>query len=319
MLYVRRGLLALLICLFLPACQMTVRLTTHVDADGSGTFTLQMTADKELRDQLAATSSASPGFAAVEDMFDGLRARGWTVTESEPAGGLAMRATRRFDNAEEFAQMLGDVRTAPSRGSPKLRGVGLNLSFAKSSSFLHETSTFHGSFDTSTMGLDKDIVRAVQGLVKFEIRAELPGDVTVEDARGSVVKSGAVWRPELGGSIRFAATSSSLRASSLMMILIPSLLLLAGLGWFAFGRRKHHVVPESSPVRTARTQPVYKTFHLEQIDRTIVLEPIDGEATVVLDAVVLDAVVLDAVVLDAVVLDVPPIVLDQRTPVTTDE
>lgn len=248
---------------------MSVRVTTHLETDGSGRFTLAVSADKELRDELAASTNATQGLSAVEDLFERLRAKDWVVTRSEPGGGLALRATKTFADARAYDAVLADVRTAPG----KLGEIGLDLSFATKRSLLNSRSEFRGRFDTSRLKLDRDIVRAVQGLVKFEIVAELPGDITVGDGSGTVATSGAVWRPDFGSALSFSATSSALRAGTVMMIVGPVIALFLGLGLFAFGRRRHDEAHTAEPPREPVSQPVYTTFHPDQIGRTIHIDP----------------------------------------------
>jgi hypothetical protein len=266
---------AILLAGALCGCQMTVRLVTHVDANGGGNVTISMRADKELRDQLLAASDARSGLGAVRGLFDELRAHGWTVTQSEPGGALLFAATRTFANRAGFEGALAELRSARDGDGAQLGGITLDLGYAVERSFLRTKTRFYGNFDTSGMKLDPSIASAIQGLVRFELRAELPGNTVVAGSEGSVAAGGAVWRPELGSSVVLSARSSALRTGSMLLILIPGLLLLIAFGWLAAVRRKpaHVARPAADEARTPRAQPVYKTFHPEQIDRTIVLEP----------------------------------------------
>jgi hypothetical protein len=223
---IARATLIGLFAVVLSSCQMTVRMTTRLDARGGGTFTIAMSADKELRDQL--TADASSGLEPVQGLFDGLRARGWTITQTEPSGGLSFAATKRFRSAMEFDRVLGDLRDGGN--SPQLGGVKLTIGYETHRSFLRTVSNFHGNFDTSGLKLDPSIVREVRNLVRFEVRAELPGSVTVGDANGSASDRIVVWHPDLGSSLKFSADSSALRIGSLLLLLIPGIVSIVALG-----------------------------------------------------------------------------------------
>jgi len=255
---------------------MTVRMTTHLNARGGGTFSIAIAADKELHDQLLAAPDASSGFASVQGLFDGLQARGWDVAKSEPSGGLSFAASKKFNNGAEFDSLLSDIRTARGNGAGSFGGIRFDLGYETRRAFARTQTRFHGDFDTSGLKLDPEVLRAIQGLVRFEIRAELPGTTTVSDAIGAVAGQTAVWRPELGSSFAFSAGSSALRVGSLLLILIPGLGLLGFVAWFALGRRKPDddlraiVADERAPVRVATS--TFISFHPEPLDHVVKLD-----------------------------------------------
>jgi hypothetical protein len=148
--------LVLMLAWLLSSCQMTVQLTTKLDARGGGTFTIGVTADKELRDQLRAAPDASSGLASVQGLFDGLRARGWRVAESQPSGGLAFTASKNFKSTAEFDALLADVRTARGGEAGTVGGISFDLGYETRREFLRTRTRFHGAFDTSGLKLDPE-------------------------------------------------------------------------------------------------------------------------------------------------------------------
>lgn len=267
----RLASIALLVSL-LSACQMTVRLTTRVNASGGGTFSIGMDVDKELRDQLESARSGS-GLASIQGLFDGLRDKGWATARTQPDGGLSFSATRSFKDEKGFDALLADLRSARGGEHDQFGGITLNLGFTTHKSFLKTNAAFRGTFDTSGgPAIDPELLKAMQGLVRFEIRAELPGAISTGDGNGTVSNGVAVWRPDLGSALTFSARSTAIRVGPLMLILIPALMLLAGMAWFALGR-------------TRKEEPL---IAIDLVDRVIPVEPEPEPESVFVDPVELD-------------------------------
>lgn len=230
----------------LPACELTVQVTTSLDESGGGTFRLAMILDKELRRQLEATEgAASEGLNDVEQLFSRLHTAGWSTERSEPDGGLVMAATRRFTDPEDFDRALGELGSSSSGGD--FGPLGPRFGVRTQRSFLKSTSRFEGSMDLSGIGaLDpqvRELLPLVAESVTFEVRAKLPGS-TGEITGGGVTEGEyVVWRPKLGQTSTFGAASSAIRVGSLLLIFIPGLVVLGALLWLALGRRRTDEAP----------------------------------------------------------------------------
>ncbi|MFA5890448.1 MAG: hypothetical protein WDA27_05805 [Actinomycetota bacterium] len=226
----------------LPACQMTVRMSTDIDASGGGSFTLAMEFDRELVEQLTAADAQGgegQGLSAIEALFDGLAAKKWTVTRGAPGDGMSLEATRRFTDRAGFDGALAELRTARAGERSRLDGIKLAIGYRTQRSLLRTRSEFTGEIDTTGgVPVDEEALRAVQELVRFEIRADLPGVAEVTSGDGVTGGSRVVWRPLVGTRSVFAATSTAVRVGPLLGVLVPSLLVVAGLAWAALARRR---------------------------------------------------------------------------------
>jgi hypothetical protein len=266
----RRAAVATIVAaLLLSSCQLTVELSTRLDGKGGGTFSLAMQMDEELRRQLEGATDPASGVASIAGLFDGLRANGWTVERTEPAAGLRFAASRAFPDAAGFATALDELGSARGSSGPQLDGIKFELGLDQDRSLWRSRSSFRGEFDTSGV-LPPDLLQAARGLVRFEIRAELPGSTTVQTGDGLLDDRGAVWRPELGEALTFSAESSALRTSSLLGIMLPALALLAAIAWLLLGRRKSEV-----PLRVLRLEPIDDAHPARDgtHDRVVKLEP----------------------------------------------
>ncbi|MGZ4120913.1 MAG: hypothetical protein ACXVQY_02080 [Actinomycetota bacterium] len=251
---IARPVAAVALGALLSACQMTVQVSTRVNGNGSGTLGLRMTIDKELRDALE-SSKGGAGITSINDLFERLRATGWSLTKKEPSGGLDLLATRSFRDKKSFDAVLGELSGG---GGGALGALGYSLGYTTHSSFLKTKTDFTGHVDTSalltlvattvTNGDRKVAQQILQGAgdnFRFELRASLPGAVSIHAGDGTVTNGVAVWRPALGSSVDIAASSSALKTGSLLLVGIPALLVLAGVGWFLIGRRQKTLIPEA--------------------------------------------------------------------------
>ena len=260
--------------LLLGACNMTVQITTHVNGNGGGTLGLGITLDKELRDTLG--QSNGQGLAAIEGLFSRLQDDGWSITRTEPSGGLDIRATRAFKDKQSFTTAMSELSTGSSGGASALGNY--SLGFSSHGSFLKTKTDFSGRVDTSslrqviatvvTRGNQKEaqaFLDAAADNFQFEIRANLPGSVSVKSGDGTVTNGVAVWRPALGSVLNFSATSSAIKTSSLLLIGVPGLLVLAGLGWFVIGRRQKPLIAEAPTPADRRRDRVKVPQPVEQL------------------------------------------------------
>lgn len=236
----------------LSACELTVRIGTILEGDGSGEFSLAMQLDRELVEGLeqAAASDPDSDLSTLEALFDDLAATGWMTTRSEPAGGLLLRARRPFADSEDFDRALAELAGAGGRAEQPVGLGGLDLDHRVERSFLRTSARFSGRIDLSLGDEVEPIVRqladALADAVHFEIGARLPGSATVEEGGGTIEGDEIVWRPQIGTVTRFQARSSQIRTSSLLLIVLPALILLAISGWLIAGRRRRHERPSAT-------------------------------------------------------------------------
>jgi len=250
----------------LSACNMTVQITTHLNGKGGGTLGLRMVLDKEVRDGLSG-SGGGRGITVLEDLFSRLQASNWKVTRSEPSGGLDIQATKAFTDQASFSQAMRDL----SGGSPSGSGAlgGYSLGYTTTGSFFKSKTEFSGTVDTSAWRqilaatVTKGNQQQAQGLLDsasdnfhFEIHATLPGSVSVRKGDGTVSNGEAIWRPALGSRVEISASASAIKTSSLLLVGLPALLILAGLGWYAIGRRQKPLIAEAPTPADRRRERV---------------------------------------------------------------
>lgn len=249
---------ALALVLTLSACEVGVRYSTVVEDDGGGVFTFAITLDAGARAQ---AQRSGDWLAELDGLFDALRSRGWRVTRQEPSGGVALSASRTFDDAAGFGRALDELRTTPvgSTGATPAPAI-LRQDFSVRRSFFKTEARFAGAFTSATDDQRlRALLLAAQDAVRFEVRARLPGGVQVRDPNGVVEGSEIVWRPALGTDMTFAAEGSALRIGPLLGVTLGGLLLLAAIAWVLFGRkqRPHEtlaIIPEA-PERTIVVEP----------------------------------------------------------------
>jgi hypothetical protein len=234
---------------------MTVQITTRLNGKGGGTLGLRMVLDKEVRDGLSG-SGGGRGITVLEDLFSRLQAASWKVTRSEPNGGLDIQATRAFTDQASFRQALSDLSGGSASGSGALGGY--SLGYSTTGSFFKTKTEFSGTVDTSewrqilaatvTKGNQKQaqsLLDSASDNFHFEILATLPGSLSVGKGEGTISNGEAIWRPALGSRVDISAASSALKTSSLLLVGLPALLILAGLGWYAIGRRQKPLIAEA--------------------------------------------------------------------------
>ena len=272
---VRAAVVVSLVAL-LSACNMTAQITTHLNGKGGGTLGLRVVLDKEVRDGLA--GNGGRGINALEGLFNRLRAASWTVTRSEPAGGLELQATKAFTGRQGFTDALRDLSGGSTTGSSGPLG-GYSLDYTSHGSFFKTKTDFSGTVDTSewvsilAAALFKGDRNAAQSLLNsasdnfhFEILATLPGSVSVGKGDGTVTNGEAIWRPALGSRVDISASASAIKTSSLLFIGVPALLLLAGFGWYAIGRRQKPLIAETpTPAHRRRERVARAPQPVEQL------------------------------------------------------
>jgi hypothetical protein len=254
---------------------MTVQISTHLNGNGGGTLGLRMVLDKEVRDGLAG-SGGGKGITVLEDLFTRLQAANWKVTRSEPGGGLDIQATKAFTDQASFKQAMTDLSGGSSSGGAL---GGYSLGYKTSGSFFKTNTEFSGTVDTTAWRqilaatVTKGNQQQAQALLDsasdnfhFEIHATLPGSVSVGKGDGTVSNGEAIWRPALGSRVEIAASASAIKTSSLLLIGLPALLIVAGLGWYAIGRRQKPLIAEApTPAHRRRDRVARAPQPVEQL------------------------------------------------------
>jgi len=273
---IARAAAACSLVLLLSACNMTVQITTHLNGKGGGTLGLRMALDKEVRDGLEG-SGGGQGINALEGLFNRLRDAQWNVRRSEPGGGLELDATKSFTNKQTFAEAMRDLSGGSTTGSGALGGY--SLGYTSHGSFFKTKTDFSGTVDTTAWrailaaAVTKGDQKAAQALLDsasdnfhFEILATLPGSVSVGKGDGTVTNGEAIWRPALGSRVDISASASAIKTSSLLFVGVPALLLLAGFGWYAIGRRQKPLIAEApTPAHRRRERVVRAPQPVEQL------------------------------------------------------
>ena len=265
---------ACFLTVLLSACNMTVQIDTHLNDHGGGNVGLQISMDREVRDLLEGSNNGQ-GLTRLEDLFGGLRDQGWVVTRTEPSGGLTLQATRAFKDKAGFTAALVEL-SGGSAGNGTLGGY--TLDYTSRGSFLKTKTQFSGRVDTTswrniiaasvTHGNQQQaqsILDAAADRFHFEIHASLPGSVAVTNGDGTVTNDVAVWRPRLGGVVQIGAQSSAIKTASLLIVGLPVLLILAGVGWFVLGRRQRPLITEAPTPAHRRRERVAKPATAEQL------------------------------------------------------
>lgn len=227
-------------------CQMQVELGVDVERDGSGRITVAVDLDAEAAERL-------PDLAG-QLRLDDLEAAGWEVEgpTATAGGATALTATRAFSTPEEATRVLGDVSGAG--------GPFQELEVARRSSFLTTDYTFTGAVDLTagvegfaddglrsllegsgfslgSTDLEQAIGAPVDETFFFEVRATLPGSITVEGA-GVEDGAGVVWSPAVGERVVLAARSEMLHRQRAAWLALCAAAFLAMVVVVVFGRRR---------------------------------------------------------------------------------
>lgn len=249
------------------ACQINVHLSTSVERDGSGLFSLRFVIDKELVD-LARNSGEDP-FEALNTFPEELTKTGWRFTRSTEGGGLAISVERPFRDPDDLNRALQQLeRVAADQQGPMARFFRFRVT--RSSGFLRTRTAIDGTIDLSSSGLlgeaglPKESQESLQTLIQqaasefftFSLRANLPGGVSSTKGDPGRVDGGSVeWSPRLGRTLSFRAESSAYNPVALGTIGGPVvlLLLLAGFMVVRRGRSRRTTAPASEPLEQVTT------------------------------------------------------------------
>jgi hypothetical protein len=197
----RRVLLLVAALLVLAGCRLDVAVTVDVADDGTGTVTVEATADAELLARV-------PG--VLDDLaFDDAISTGWTVdgpTETE-GGGAVLRLTKPFDDPAEATAVLAELNgpAGPLHG----------LTLVQDRRFAVVTTSFTGEvrLDGGVNAFADEALVAVAGGAPFADLADpaatadglgvtltlkAPGTATV--VTGETTDAGIEWDPPMDGS-----------------------------------------------------------------------------------------------------------------------
>lgn len=205
-----RARILLLACcvLVLTACRLDVAVDVAMQPDGSGTVTVDATADAEL-------------VAQVPDLVDDLRledaaAAGWVVTGPTPVegGGLTLRLAHDFRTDEDLASLLNSI------GPPLVdMQVARTTAIDEDGNPGATTNAIDGTLvlaDGFQSFADTDLVQAVGGqpfgaeltanglspeqAMSFTLRVALPGELESSET-GTEIGDGVIeWTARLDGT-----------------------------------------------------------------------------------------------------------------------
>ncbi len=91
--------------------------------------------------------------------------------------------------------------------------------------------------------------------------------------------------------MNISASSSALKTSSLLLVGLPALLLLAGFGWYAIGRRQKPLIAEAPTPADRRRERVVRAP--QPVEQLLAIIPDPEPQPVVKDVVVNDVIELD--------------------------
>lgn len=227
-------------------CRMQVDVGIDVDRDGSGLVTVAVDLDAEAADRL-------PDLSA-QLRVDDLKAAGWEVEgpTATASGSMSITVSKAFATPEEATRVLEDVSGAA--------GPFQGLELVRQSSFLSTDYTFTGvvdlgagvdafadeelrsrlegsGFSLETPELEQAIGAPVEDTFSFEVRATLPGSLTVEGA-GTKAGGTAVWNPVVGERLTLAATSEALHGQRVAWLAVCGAASLALIVVTLLGRRR---------------------------------------------------------------------------------
>lgn len=231
----RAAIAAALLVAATAACQMDVTVDTRIARDGSGTFSLQFAADKELVD-LARNAGQDP-FTPLADLSADLRRQGWNVTRSDTGGGLSVGIERRFSSPADLNRALAALEAQQAGPAPGF----FHVTLGRSSGFLRSRTSFEGTIDLSTDSLLSEsdlpeetkttlrplVEQAAGEFFRFTVRVALPGDVSSSSGDPESIRGGTVtWTPALGKQVTLTASSSAYNRNALAVIVAPVVVLI---------------------------------------------------------------------------------------------
>ncbi len=219
----RRLTLITVIGLMLTACQVKMDQSTVVNGDETGTISVFMGFDEELKN-LMATSGEDPFEEAEANAPEGFTASRTTMGDFE---GVVI--TGEFENLEKFAEMMeasNDSGDSAISGEYSITREGDIFTYRVDLDAM-DMSDFGG--DAGLEGMD------LSTLFDITVSVKLPGKVTSNNADETSADGTLVWNinPTAGERVLQAQSDASASSSSNMIYyIIGAVVLLGLLAWF---------------------------------------------------------------------------------------
>lgn len=236
-------LLAALLGLFTSACELRLDLGVEVERRGDGTLTLTVGMDRRLQDELAAADVDL--FAGLEQLRE--RTAGWEIERVGTAdGGVELRAAARFERPEELEALVAGFHGSLDGEDPELAQL-LRLVPREEGGWALEGAVGlqpPSSPGARGLGVDvtgEDIARLLEerdDLVRYTLRAHLPGEVIDHDADRVEDDGTLIWDLPLATSRHVSAEAESVLPFGPAAVLAGAGALLVVLVLLAWWRRR---------------------------------------------------------------------------------
>lgn len=205
--------------LLLPACGLRTWVDVSIAEDSTGTVTLQVASDQELRDGLA---TFSPDADPVDQITSGLTEQGWAIEPAPDDGEWeGVIATRPFANPDELESLLGEA----------LQGGDSSFELAETDSG-YSFSAALGPPDSDTN--EADLFAQASEVIELDGRLsmEFPGDITSSNGEVSAEGNVVTWTYDeetiVGLEVNAEAEKPGQNTVVIVVLLVVGLLL----GWF---------------------------------------------------------------------------------------
>jgi hypothetical protein len=203
--------------LLLPGCGLRTWVDVAIAEDASGSVTVQVASDQELRDGLAAFS---PDVDAVDELANGLAERGWAI-ETAPADGEweGVVATQTFTDLEELEGLLGE---ALQGGNSDLDLVETDAGYSLAASL---GSPAAGTNEADLFAQASDVID-----LDGRLSVRFPGEVT--ESNGTVSDDGrtVTWTYDSESIAGFEIAAQAEKPGQNPLVVVGVLALGAGIG-----------------------------------------------------------------------------------------
>jgi hypothetical protein len=249
--------LFLLLTLVLSACTIRFDIGVEVEEDESGTFSLFVGLDEELR-QLAEQSGGDDLdiTQGIEDVPEG-----WTVEEVTEDGFEGVRVTADFASFEDLDRRIGELGESAD--------TGVSTDFLTDFGLTHEGDEFRFTVNVTGLGDELagtlgeqggddllsglDASSLIEDLFQIRFRLTLPGEIGANNA-DEVDGSTLIWNVGLsddGGAYEAVSTVGGGNSALLLGAAAVAAVVVVGVGVAAVRRRKNDAATaavESAPM-----------------------------------------------------------------------
>ncbi|MGF1667648.1 MAG: hypothetical protein ACFCVC_15425 [Acidimicrobiia bacterium] len=201
----------------LSGCGLRTWVDVTIDDDSSGTVTLEVASDQELRDGLA---TFSPDVDAVAELTNGLADQGWVI-ETAPADGEweGVVATQTFADFAELEGLLGEA----------LQGGGSNLELVETD----DGYSLAAALGPPASGTNEaDLFAQVSDVIELDGRLSVrfPGKVT--ESNGTVSDDGqtVTWAYDSESIAGLEVTAEAAKPGQNPIVAVVVLAMGAGIG-----------------------------------------------------------------------------------------